>query len=76
MLEIFLLEYPLKIGMKQTVTVIRPNIYQGLLRPMDVLNLSESIPTIGVARPSMSCPERRAAGAVWVATTLLRKKSR
>jgi hypothetical protein len=42
---------------------------------LDVL-LSERYPTIGVAIPSQSCPERSAVEAADVFTIVLRKKSR
>jgi len=37
-----------------------PKIYQGVLFPSLVLNLSEKYPTKGVAIPSASCPARAA----------------
>ncbi len=62
--------------MKQLKTKMSPPMYQGFLCPMGVLNLSESMPTIGVAIPSQICPESMAADAAGVITTLLRKKKR
>ena len=55
------------------VTSINPAIYQGFLCPILVFVLSDSNPTIGVMMPSVICPDRMAAGAASVTTTLVRK---
>ena len=41
-----------QIGMYETVTRTKPNIYQGVLLPILVFVLSEKYPTSGVAKAS------------------------
>ena len=48
-------------------------MYQGFLCPILVLVLSDSNPTTGVMIPSVIWPDRMAAGAASVTTTLVRK---